>query len=808
MPLIESIGVFVFMKAVEYLNQPRHYSTSVHDPWETLDIPEAESGSPIPVIFGTRWLNVPNVVWYGDTKTQNVKVKEGSILPFGIGDKKTTVHQKYYMGMHLVLCHAPIDAVKQIRAEGATLYSTPDITTNTTISIDKENAFGGKLQYGGVVGDVDIEFGGAAQPINTYLSGILGSDIPAYRGVVGAVLNQCYVAAQSAEVRPWSFYLSNLDSNSCGPNSLDMNPAHIIDLCLTEPWGLGRDSADVDSTSFTTANTQLDTEELGLSLAWMSSAPIQELIENVLRHIMGVLYTDPEDGKFHLTLMRNGDSSALSLDETNVIEIISYSKPLLTELVNQVIVKYKSRDDRDQTITLHNQGLIEQTGVVTTQEIEYDMVVEEATAQKLAARDLRNLSTPLARIEMLVNREALDVRIGQIVTLTWDRYSLDETDFRVMEIDYGNLQGGEIRITAVEDIYGVDTAVYASPPATKWVNPFNEPADATNRYVYESPYWELIRFFGSTTTVWDEIADDAGWVQAAIEKPSGDAFQYEFWTRLTADSYDEEDDIADFSPTGTLTEDLDPEVTTSTTLTEVYDFDLVALNTYCIIGDEFCEVTAFNATTGAITLKRGVLDTVPVSHSLGDRVYFAQDATADDPTEYASADVVKSKALPSTSLGTLDIGDATEDTTTMDDRMYRPYPPGNFQLNSSAWPAFITGALTVTWAHRNRLTQISGFTQQDTGDIGPEATTTYTVKIWDEEDDLIVNSTGIATTSYALSIANEITLSALAAGARPNETMRVLVSSQRDGFDSWQEHDFVIVECRGYGMFYGAYYGE
>ena len=73
---------------------------------------------------------------------------------------------------------------------------------------------------------------------------------------------------------------------------------------------------------------------------------------------------------------------------------------------------------------------------------------------------------------------------------------------------------------------------------------------------------------------------------------------------------------------------------------------------------------------------------------------------------------------------------------------------------------------------------------------------------------MIVNATGLTGTSYALTIADEITLSALAAGARPNESMRVQITAVRGGFDSWQSQDFEIVECEGYGMFYGDYYGE
>lgn len=42
-----------------------------------IQAPVAEEGLEIPVLFGTRDLNGPNVVWYGDLKTVAIKSKGG-----------------------------------------------------------------------------------------------------------------------------------------------------------------------------------------------------------------------------------------------------------------------------------------------------------------------------------------------------------------------------------------------------------------------------------------------------------------------------------------------------------------------------------------------------------------------------------------------------------------------------------------------------------------------------------------------------------------------------------------------------------
>jgi hypothetical protein len=42
-----------------------------------FDVPTAEQGRPIPVVFGTVTITGPNVIWYGNLRTQAIKTKGG-----------------------------------------------------------------------------------------------------------------------------------------------------------------------------------------------------------------------------------------------------------------------------------------------------------------------------------------------------------------------------------------------------------------------------------------------------------------------------------------------------------------------------------------------------------------------------------------------------------------------------------------------------------------------------------------------------------------------------------------------------------
>lgn len=68
-------GVYIFVMALQYIFRKTSQRSELTAPWEDLSFPEADLGSPIPVVFGTRRLQNPNVVWYGDLKTRAVRIQ-------------------------------------------------------------------------------------------------------------------------------------------------------------------------------------------------------------------------------------------------------------------------------------------------------------------------------------------------------------------------------------------------------------------------------------------------------------------------------------------------------------------------------------------------------------------------------------------------------------------------------------------------------------------------------------------------------------------------------------------------------------
>ncbi|SFB46012.1 hypothetical protein SAMN04244571_02962, partial [Azotobacter beijerinckii] len=144
--------------------------------------------------------------------------------------------------------------------------------------------------------------------------------------------------------------------------------------------------------------------------------------------------------------------------------------------------------------------------------------------------------------------------------------------------------------------------------------------------------------------------------------------------------------------------------------------------------------------------------TVPASHAAGARLWFLDDETAIDPTEYAPSVTVQARLLTQTSEGQLDPALAAVDSLLTAQRQGRPYPPGQVRIGGASYPASVTGDVVLSWAHRDRLLQADQLIDTAQGSIGPESGTTYSARLL-RADTLaeLTSQTGIAGTTATLS---------------------------------------------------------
>jgi len=742
---------------------------------DAFTVPTAIVGREIPVLFGTKLLSGPNCVWSGGLKIVAIEETiDGGLLH---SDSHYTIAHEYSLGMHLILAHE-IDSIFQIEVDEKVVWAGS--TTGGEIYVNARDIFGGVKSGGGIQGYVDFENGNASQTQNAYLQSKLGTDIPAFRNVAAVVLKTVYLGT-NPNLLPWAFWCKKIP-NSWYPAKAEIsgeaNAAHIIYETITnKSWGMRFNAEDIDEAAFTAVADTLFTEDFGISVLWDHSSRLEDFLLEILKHIDASLYISRTTGQFTLKLIREDyDVETIPVfDESNITKVSRFKRRGPTDLINSVSVKYWDASTGKQGSTsVHDAALVATMGGTVTQAIDYTGVTTHALAAKLAMRDLRALSSPLADCELYVNREGATLNIGDTFIMSWPRYGIDEIVMRITGVEFGEFGNSAIRVECIEDFYGVDEAIYSTPPSSLWVSPVNDPAPCPVHSAIEAPFYTLSRETELSPTEIAALDPSGGFACVAGAKPTSDAIDSEAWFN-DGTGYARNTDTT-FTPRGILTSDIGI-LDTVLSLTLDSLSSSIILGSWAIIDSEIVRVDAVGATT--ITVGRGCLDTVPVEHLNTANVLFVQGNYA--MLNNLLTGNVYAKLLPRTGKGNLAIADAPEQIITINDRINRPYPPAQLLLNSMQEPVDITGTIIHGWVHRDRLQQVdSVILDTSSAGVGPEVGTTYSYDFRRADTDaLLYNAsgiTGLTATTTSFDIGYE-------------GLVKYHLWSVRDGAESWQQHE-------------------
>lgn len=664
----------------------------------------------------------------------------------------------YYVGIHFVLCHGPIDKITEIQISEKEAWA--GTTTGGKITINKEELFGGLTREGGVSGDIDIEFGEPTQGKNAYLQSVIGTNIPNFKGVVSAILNKVHLGT-NYYLKPWLFKGTRIHKRRNGvvqwqdglaePVPDLINAVHVIRECLTDlTWGRGLSDNLIDETSFLASAQTCYNEGLGFSWLWTQEKSIEGFITDVLKHIQGSLYLDRKDGTFHLNLIRkiNDPSSLTLLDETNIVAVKDFNRRSVGDLISSITVKYiDNTTNKKNTVTAVDNALYARQGAPVSKTITYSGVATTDIAQRLAIRDVQQSSTPLYTCTILCNRDAENLNVGDAFRLNWPDYVDGTIVMRVISINLGTVTKPTISIECIQDIFNAPDVIYSSLPGTAWTDPISDPLDAPYALLDEVPYYSVALLKGDSFA--QSIDPTETYMIGTLVKPTPDSISTEMWT-TTGTNY-EFRVTAFFCFSATLQSGINRQ-TTTVPIENVTNLSLTAVGEFIQIDSEFMEVVAISGTS--ITVNRGILDTIPEVHLTGSRVWGVGNNGVSDEITYLIGETPKVKFLPTTAKGSLDISLATEHSITLVGRLHKPYPPANVQLNGSYFPAsFVKGTgITVTWATRNRIQQTAGYVDWFSGNVTSEAGVVYDLRLYrtDTQADL-VTATGVTGTSSLLS---------------------------------------------------------
>lgn len=712
-----------------------------------VQAPTASETRAVPILWGTRDIKGPNVIWYGDFRTAAVKRK---VKTGWFSSKNVTVGFRYFIGMDLLLCYGPIDRVTRLEISDRVAYSGPAIgpfgDSSEQMVVSEPDLFGGEEKGGGVSGTIDIFGGLPNQDKSDYLinSGPGGGDsgnIPAYVDIAHAVARQ-FEVGESPSIGPYVFRVSRFPNNLglTGSNHIvngtvedgDANPAEVIYEILTSGvFGLNIDPGNIDTQSFIDAGNALASEGLGVSMITDRIQRASEVIKAVLEMTDGVLFQDAED-KFSFKLVRDDFGAVGSLelyDETNVIQVQGFSRSSWSETNNHVDVKYTDRGkDNIQTSAMAQDLANFRT---TGQENRIDRAIPAlgtaAGARIVAERELLQLSFPIAKITLDVNRDGQKLRPGDVIRWSWSDYGITDMVLRVLAVDLGELFNGVVTIECVQDVFRISETIYANPQATGWVPIDTDAVAFTDEIVRSVPRIYLNRTFANEGVFDPELGQR---VHSMAKRPSSAVVEFEQFVDLGAGAgfEGERGETGAVAPAGELSADYDAGTAaidaagfTLTSFDGVADLENLTdpsqvssgFNLALIEGatgdgsdDEIVGWESFTDNGGGSVsftdIHRGLMDTVPRDHSAGARVFLFSLGQAITESTYGPTQAITVKHQPKTPNDELDIASASALPLTFPDRLRRPHHPANFTVNGTRVPEAVdeSADLDFDWLHR------------------------------------------------------------------------------------------------------------
>jgi hypothetical protein len=776
-----------------------------------------------------------------------------------MGAKKQTIGFRYFFSIHMGLGRGPINEIAEIRVGDLTAYDSviPLKESGSLVSIRKPELFGGEKKEGGIDGGlycyngaadqelqgplqysaatgVSVGFGGGLTGISLRtlrtlpaIASQLGGDVPNFRGVVTLWFDGM-VAAMNPYPKEWSFRVRRWDAgwynddpwypakariliqSENGGFISAMNPAHILYEVNTNPeWGRGIPVEFIDENSFVQAANTLCEEGLGLCIPWFRQESINDFIPMVINHIGAVQYVDRQTGKLTLRLIREDyDVNDLPLftPETGLLDLIDDDAGTEETSFNEIVVKgFDPTTKEDIMVRVHNLAAIQSQGEIISNTVEFRGLPTRNLCARVALRELK-VQLPLRKMTVLLDRRGWRIAPGMPFRVSDPAKGISNMILRAGEVRDGTLEDSRISVKAVQDVFGMPQTEFIAPPSNIWTPPNFVAAASPETLLYEMNWRDFYRL--SSTADQDAVDAATSYVAILAKAPAGVQAQgFDVLTSLTSEEYpDNENPTVGFTNWLTLLTSIGP-LDDELTVAEANLRDFLTefeAGMAVLVNDEQMEFTTFDSETRVATIKRGVADTIPAAHAAESTIWLIDDEIGSDGIEYQDGETVYGKALTRTSTDLLDPENAVEVSVQVDQRLFRPYPPGDLKVNGVS--IYSLGDVeypepVLTWTHRDRKLQADVLVGHGEGSIGPEAGTTYNVRVYDidgvtllREDDVGSGATWTYTTALQSADGSPV-------------SVWIEFESLRDGVASYFHYRFKVVLVSGWGYGWGENWG-
>lgn len=405
-------------------------------PQQTLSVPLADLGVPIPYLVGRQRILSPNTIWYGnvrpivkvtravsretETVTEPAEGIGGGTNDYEVTEEVVTVTYEtigYHLSMQFSLCLGPGVVLKKIGVGEQVIWQGTAGPGRTEFVIGKNDSY--------VAGAAIFSGGAFDQAPDPYLAGFIDPALlPGYVGVANIILKD--VRADQIRGAPW-FEVERFPNPlglSAGENRLgdDLNVASAIADYLASDWGgAGVGLAVLGTASFTASAQRLASEGNGCSLQLNQENDSTQVLSILQDQADGLIFEDPSSGTIELRLVRFDQLNPVTahrLNENNVTRVTRWNRNSWVGTFNKMRLLYTSRADayKEKSIIGYNFSAInDQIKASRPVPMSFPAVNDRALAIKLLGRELSRRGQPTVTAELEANREPANALPGDAV---------------------------------------------------------------------------------------------------------------------------------------------------------------------------------------------------------------------------------------------------------------------------------------------------------------------------------------------------------------------------------------------------------
>ena len=792
---------------------------------DDIEFPTIDETRNIQVVYGTVLLKGVACIWAGEDFKYIERKESGGLLGPDI-----TLGFEYFISFAIALSFGRVglkkiylnDALAFDNLNGIARYSgdTADI-----ISISKQDLFqteADQMPRNGFQGALDFYSGSVSQEINPWIESKEGAgNVPAYRNLSYIVFQQPYIG-NSRNVPTPDVEVERIPQNvttgddyfiETKPNVLEANPVEILYDVMTnnDYFGVGIPPEKIDEENFREVGAQLKQEGFGLSLIFEGGSTFEDIKKDIEKHVSCNVFMSYTTGKWTIKLNRQDyDVNTLRIfDEKNIKSVQKMTKTETSNLSSELKISYTDRDSeyKKRTLSATSPTIERLRGSPKVENDEFLACKDRDLAAKIVSREIRAYATPLISLNLIVDRTAFGLEIGDVIIVNYPRYNINNTVFRITEVDLGLFNRREIKLSLIQDIFSFGEEIYSINEDLLNQRPTDEDYIFTN-FNFEAPV-----FFGEDHTMITCLEDHNTrsfgfelFVEEATERllraSSGASTTYSFlesqadvnetilYIQANANGRNFNLDFIGDATTEQRNVGKNFAILTNGTEQEFISFrraTLDAPNNRYILEDVW----------------RGGLDTVPKFWtSFATKVYFI---------DYGSLPTVLDETNIAGTIKTYDIerkfytkeNELFLDNATIEftRRFDKPFYPYALDVNGFRWGTNQTidnfetftvvplnTDLELEWQNADRSDSIAKFNYYNRPTTNNEANTVYNLRIYDDNDVLIKTETGLTSQTYTFT--DETTINP---GGVYYPKLRFELESERDGILSKEMYNIKII---------------